>query len=398
MIPHLPADVLVRVAEILDARDARGTLSALSRTSRASYDATAPVLYTHLVLGTRASGFLSALSDASVANFPGFDEDGHVPPNWSASRATLRVLAAWSHVRRLTILTLPRDHETRSIAQAATTLPPGRLMPKLASICIKPVAVDQLRIWTPDYTLPATPTPSQTQSQSLNLPPVLEALAHQRPRRLCVAFRQVPAAQWEEYRDASTRGQYALVRRIESLASAWELDSVHFHDIVHQVLPSLPTRNIYDFAPPAVPHPLFRGRYRFPRAREGVRLPGVDWTIRPWQMGLAIKNLFPSSQGVDEHRAVLEKTSWEFGDVTNHILTKEERDDDDSTGVWWAEVKDMIDDSIRVGMGRDLPARGLDQAFVDEVFEKVVYRRVEGCEACGRELYTWDEADSRRCG
>lgn len=370
--PEAPHDILVRVAEILAAREARGTLSALSRASRGAYDAAAPALYAHLVLSPRAAGLLSSLSASDVAGFPGFDDDGR-PGNWAAPRATLRRLAALSHVRRCTISALPRDHESVGIAEVAPALPPGLLFPKLAAVSLGPVAVDQLRIWTPDY----AGGPSN--------PPILEALATQRPVRLCVAFRQVPAAEWEAYRDASTRGQYALVRRLELLSGSWGLESVTFHDIVHQVPPSLPTHNVYDFAPPAVPHPFFRSRYRFPRGREAVRLPGPEWNMRPWQMGIAIKNLFPSNRGLEAHMDTLAKTRWSFCDVGNHILTKEERDDDDGTGVWYAEVKDMIQDSIRAGMARDLPARGLDRAFVDEVFDRVEYRRIGVCEACDRE-------------
>lgn len=364
-------DVIVRIAEILVAREARGTLASLALVSRAAYDAAAPSLFTHLVLG-RASGLLGALSPSDVSGFPGFDGDGGTGA-WTASTTTLRRLVALSRVRRITVSMLPRDHESSAFADVALALPPALLLPRLTSVCLGPVAVDQLRIWTPDY---ARGPPN---------PPILTALATQRPKRLCVAFRQVPASEWEAYREASTRGQYALVRRLEDLAAAWELESAHFHDIVHQVPPSLATTNVYDFAPPAIPHPHFRGRFNFPRGREAVRLPGPEWNMRPWQMGTAIKNLFPSNRFAEAHREVLEKTRWRFGGVENHVLTTEERDDDDWTGVWYAEVKDMVRDSIKTGLARDLPARGLDAEFVHDVLERVEYHPVETCEACGRE-------------
>ncbi|CAK9783437.1 hypothetical protein CC85DRAFT_310359 [Cutaneotrichosporon oleaginosum] len=352
---RLPPDILVRVADLLAARGARGTLAALARASRAAYDAAAPALYREVVLGPRAVGLLSALAPGDV----GLRSD----------EATRRRLRAWRYVRRVRVPTLADAAGFADVAVAAAAAAAAEpLMPRLQSVCLGPVAVDQLRIWTGP------------------LPGLLQGLAAQRPTRLCVAFRHVPAAEWDAYREASTRGAYALVRRLEALTAGWDLVSVTFHDVVHQVLPSLPTTNVYDFAPHAIPHPLFRGRYRFPVGEAAVRLPGPEWNMRPWQMGTAIKNLFPSSAvGSGVHYATLQRTRWRFCGVANHVLTKEEREDDDSDGVWYREVKGMVDESIRTGIARDLPARGLDAEFVHEVLERLEYGRVEECSACGRD-------------
>ncbi|BEJ13314.1 hypothetical protein CspHIS471_0304880 [Cutaneotrichosporon sp. HIS471] len=369
----LPPDILVRVAQLLNARGARGTLASLSRASRAAYDAAAPSLYSEIKLGPHAVGLLGALGPDDVEGFTGFDEEGKTP-GWTAPRATIRRLAAWSHVRRLKVPALPRDHQSQTLAKIATSLPPGVLMPRLQAVCFGPVATDQLRIWTPDYGI------------GPYVPPLIEALAAQRATHLCVAFRHVVADKWNVYREASTLGQYALARRLEALAAAWDLENVTFHDVVHQVLPSLPTTNIYEFAPHAIPNPIYRDDYLFPTGAAAVRLPGPDWNLRPWQMGTAIKNLFPSSLGVETHEATLARTRWRFCGVANHVLTKEVRGDDDSDGVWYGEVRDLVDESIKAGIARDLPARGLNGEFVKQVLERIEYGRAVECAACGREV------------
>ncbi|TXT03882.1 hypothetical protein VHUM_04305 [Vanrija humicola] len=342
-----------------------------------------------------------SLSDATATHINGTELEPDTPAR--GSRPHDRRIAALSHVRHLTIRSLPPDHVCAGLVRAAAarldaagdqnlepddqrhldpalagerrvlpidTADVSLLFPRLRTVTLLPDAIDAVRTWTPyDYSRPRNP-------------PLLEALAgSSRPSHLCFAFRLVPSTDWETHRDLTLSGQYQLVKRIALLTAQWPLESVTYHDLVFQVPPSIPhTTNIYDFAPHVVPHPYFPRRFRFPARADAVHIPGPEWTIRPWQMAIAIKNLLPSGHDVD---AALTDTQWVFRNVGGHILTKEQRDDDDSTGVWFEEVESMSHASLVTGLKRDLPSRdGIDDDDVDKVFAKVVYERPGVCAAC----------------
>lgn len=376
----VPADVIRRIADQLAADGScQQTLASLQAASKLTYDVVNPILYTRLVVSaTRCTSLLQSLVASDMSGFRGFDDDGQCSGDWRpTSTALLRRLASLSHVKHIVVRSLPPDHVSASFASAAAhgAAHGVYLLPRVTTVSLLPTAVDQLRTWTPStYERPHNP-------------PFLEALASAaQPTHLCLAFRLVRSTLWDEHRDLTTAGQYAFVRKVALMCEGWTaLETVTYHDLVHQVPPSVPsTRNVYEFAPHVVPHPLFRQRYRFLRGREAVRLPGPEWNIRPWQMGIAIKNLFPSGS---DHATTLQGTSWAFCGLAGHLLTKEARDDDDGTGVWWAEVDEMVQDSVRVGLARDLPAReGVGTRMVDGVFERVSYERATECPACHREL------------
>jgi hypothetical protein len=346
-----------------------------------------PLLYAQLEVGARGAATFH-FGAGQIAGFFGFDADGGCS-GWEEEvpgrAAVVRRLAALAAVRVLRIRALPPDHITQAFAGAAAALAEEgiTLFPSLQSVILLPHAVDGLRTWTPaSYDGP-------------QLPPFLDAVAHARPSQLCVAFRLVPARDWEAHREASYGGQYVLIRRIQVLAGGWTLKSVHYHDLVFQVPPSIPgTANVYEFAPHPVPHPLFPSRFRFPEGGAAVGLPGPEWNIRPWQMSATIKELFPSGQ---DHMATLEGTRWAFSGVRNHLLAKAARDDDDSTGVWYGEIEDMVKDSLRGGLDRDLPARGMGRDVIDQMWEHISYAKAERCSTCGRECRLgFGGADSRR--
>lgn len=384
---HVPADILRLIATDLALLGHRRTLANLCRANQEAYDACVPILYEQLEISAVGCAGLLDLTPQDVVGFPGFDKDGTCQ-TWPSEgdnfrrRSVLRRFAALSHTKRAIVRSLPPDHISTGFAEAAIAMgtPSGSLNPKgvyifprIQSVCLLAHAVDELRKWVPErYNRPRNP-------------PFLEALsAGSRPRYLCIAFRLVPSEIWDVHRDLSSGGQYTLVRKVALLCTEWNLDSLTYHNIVHQVPPSVPgTRNVYQFAPHVVRHPLFARRYRFLKGKDAISLPGPDWNTRPWQMAFVVKGLFPS--GAD-HMAILDRgTRWVFCDVVNHILSKEERDDDDSTGVWYAEVPDMIKTSLKVGMDGDLPARGVTPDILEEILKRIEYGKSERCEACGRE-------------
>ena len=137
--------------------------------------------------------------------------------------------------------------------------------------------------------------------------------------------------------------------------------------------------------------PLSRGQNRHPGSCLGktfTGIPGPAWNIRSWQISTTVKNLFPSgSDGATQ----LAGTTWRFVNFEGHILTKKERDDDDESGVVYAEVVGLIRGAVRDGLLLDLPAReGFGEEVVEEVFRRIEYlddsEAGEECGACHREF------------
>ncbi|GMK56291.1 hypothetical protein CspeluHIS016_0301310 [Cutaneotrichosporon spelunceum] len=364
-VPTLPPEILVLVSRVLEERGARGTLAALARASRAAYAAASPALFSEVRLGPRAAGLLTALAPADVAGYKGFDAGNVTSPTgpdgdtlWEGDSATLRRLAAWGHVRRVRVPALPRDHESVSFAAVAVAVP---LMPRLEAVCLGPVAMDQLRIWTPDG------VDADGAIEDGNwVPPLLTGLAAQRPKRLCAAFRLVVGSEARAYAEASSLKSYIARQRIKVLAADWELESATFHNVVHQVLPALHTANVYEFAPCPVPNPFIPGAYRFLWTGPNDRVP------RPLQMGSAIADghLF---QG----KAPLGRTRWRFCGIGNQC--------EDPLGRGYRETCAAVYETFQKSTSRCLARQGLDPELVERMLERAEYGEAEQCAACGRE-------------
>ncbi|KAL7419942.1 hypothetical protein Q5752_005861 [Cryptotrichosporon argae] len=374
----ISADLLHDIATVLADQGAQATLARLQRCSALAYDVVTPILYARLVVSaSTCAGLLAGDAELWVeqATETSRGPNATCIDDGPAARSVRRRLDALRHVRHLVVRSLPADHVSHAFLSASTQLRERSrcLFPRLTSVSLLADALDTLRVWVPEeYTRPS-------------LPSFLEAVARgARPAHLCVAYRLVPSSDWEAHRDLEARGMYRLSARVALLAAAWALDTFIAHDVVHQAPPALPCANTYAFSSHVIPHPFFAARFRFPTDESAIGIKGPEWTLRPWQLGSAIKSLFPS--GAD-HAAVLSATSWKIANVQGHILTKEASDDDDGTGVGWRDVKRLVRESLEVGIRRDLPARdGFDEAMLDEVLAKITYLGADdgACPACGR--------------
>ncbi|WRT65293.1 uncharacterized protein IL334_002236 [Kwoniella shivajii] len=268
------------------------------------------------------------------------------------SKTAVRRLTSFRHVRKIVIHSLPSDSVSDTFAAFVQNLP-FRAFPSLESVVILAQAVDDVRTWVPaTYDRPRNP-------------PLLEALTlSSSPAKLCVSFRSLRAEDWEEHRDLTVPGQYQLVRRLNRLREDdhWsDIREFCVHNVVHQVLPSLPNcRNSYQFAShitgnsshPVLHHPGPNATY----------LPGPLWSYRAWQLGTAIK-------------------------ISFHPGLMPLRDDDDESGVGYDEVLDLVKGAVKAGLPQDLPMReGFGKELVGEVFEKVQYKKDDDCMACQRNI------------
>lgn len=377
--PPLPDDIIHRIATILSEDADEHTIACLQKLSKSSYHAVTPVLYNHLKVNGHSWGLLSMRPDPIADSAQSSGETEHAGSCFGSKAATVRRLDALRHVKRLAIDDIPPDFAVQLFLEAQTQSDQP-FMPRLRSISLQPKAVKYLRTWSSGgYT-------------TSRMPPLLEALAKAcKPTSLCLTFPLVESSQWEEHRETSVGGQYQLVSRLNKLKEEeWScLETLEVHDIVFQVLPSLRgCRNIYHFSNHVVRDPLRPARgYAFPGGADAVGLPGLSWNIRAWQVGQAIKNVFPS--GVDA-KAALASTSWDFINVEGHILTKRTRDDDDESGVGWDEAGRLVRSAVQVGLPIDLPARdGFSAEDIVAVFERLSYPSQtptpSQCSVCGRE-------------
>ncbi|OCF34087.1 hypothetical protein I316_04034 [Kwoniella heveanensis BCC8398] len=371
----LPTDVIVRIASHLAANDHRASVASLQRCSKELFFALAPILYDTLEIKPAHSDLFLTLGQPTVSDLDTeLDLAQKEASIFSATRNALRRLAIFRYVRKMVIHALPSDRVSDAFFQSITSLP-FSVFPSLDSVSLLANAVDDIRTWVPtSYDRPRNPA-------------FLEALTRtSAPTKLCISFRALLSEHWEEHREATVPGQYQLVSRLNRLkddgdGNGWRsLKSFSVHNIVHQVLPSLSNcKNVYHFSSHitgSIARPLLH-----PPGPESTYLPGPQWSYRSWQLGTAIKNLFPS--GVDATKT-LEGTSWEFVNTPGHVLTKLVRDDDDESGVGYEEVMDLVKGAVKAGLPQDLPMReGFAKELVGEVFEKIKYAEEEQCTACG---------------
>lgn len=386
----IPLDIVRRVGEELLDGGAQGTLASLSLASRGAYDAVHDVLYAQLEITPSTAAVL----DLSVG-----DEERE------------RRLSCLRHVRHLSVSWLPPDSALDSLLRFLNG--GGSAFPRIASLSLGPVALDQLRLWTPS---------SYATDLVCPLPLLLEILArHCAPEAFCAAFRLCPSDDWKRHQELATLGQYALCKRLDALAERWPLQTAAFHNLLFQVPPALYCSNRYEFAPHVVDagyrnlreilaeqamearllrertqaalaagntgmtgvgahsnsgaatprsddtpggyaSPVRRrssenerpameeingvnsleghagkreetekavDRYKLLWGHEATLLPGPDWSIRPWQIALAVKGKFPSGSK-ERHSETLERTRWEAVNVEGGLYLQEREGADDS--------------------------------------------------------------------
>lgn len=377
----IPLDIVRRVGEELLDGGAQGTLAALALASRGAYDAVHDVLYAHFEVAPGSLGVLDLSAGGDVQ---------------------ARRLSCLRHVRHLAVSWLPDDAELGALHRALN----GGLsvFPRVRSLSLGPVALDQLRLWAPS---------SYATDLVCPLPLLLELLArHCAPSALCASFRLCASDAWKRHQELATQGQYALCKRLDALAERWPLASAAFHNVLFQVPPALDCANTYEFAPHVVDAGyrnlrevlaqqarearLLRertqaalaagnasvvgvgahsnsgaatprsddtpGGYASPARRRSTEderpslddisgagkgketekekykllwghdatlLPGPDWSIRPWQIALAVKGKFPSGSR-ERHAETLERTRWEAVNVEGGLYLQEREGADDS--------------------------------------------------------------------
>lgn len=388
----LPVDLALRIAAFLFGSGAHSTLAALHRCSKDYYFALSPIVYRKVSFKPKKTYALFFLGDDFLLSPDslGKQVDNAVASEtiFSAERAVLRRILALQHVRHLSIHSLPADSSplTKAFTSAVNAYSPNYLiLPSLQSVQLLPPVADEIRTYIPEtYDRPHNPA-------------FLESLiSTSRPTKLCLSYPVVPSQSWDEHLELTTIKQYQLVARMNRLIDdGWSsLETFCVHDIVHQVLPSLKgCKNVYHFSS----HCILTGEIG--RVEGGERegggavfvnpgksstgIPGPKWNFRSWQIGTAVKNLFPSGANAG---AILENTSWVFVNHKGHILTKLENDDDDDTGVGYMEVGRLIDDAIKGGLPQDLIGRaGFKRELADEVLEKMKFTPGEmQCVSCGR--------------
>ncbi|ODN83958.1 hypothetical protein L198_07657 [Cryptococcus wingfieldii CBS 7118] len=374
----LPLDIANRIASYLLDDHAHATLAALQRCSKEYYLALSPVTYRRVDFRSVETCDLFRLGEGSKAEqvTPKKVDDAVASGAFFSLKASsFRRMVALGHIKHLTIHSLPActsplSKSFSSVARSSDAL----LLPGLESVALGAKVADEIRTYIPEtYDRPHSPL-------------FLEALIHtSRPSSLCLAHRVVPSVEWDEHLEMTSIKQYQLVARVNQfIEDGWaSLKVFEVHDVVHQVLPSLKgCRNVYHFAshcvgPPEAPRFIAPGL-------ASTFTPGPKWNFRSWQIGTAIKNLFPS--GISP-AAVLQNTSWEFVNHEGHILTKPENDDDDDTGVGYLEVGRLIGDALKTGLPMELAGRdGFKGELAMEVLERMSFERGEkACESCQRE-------------
>lgn len=386
----LPVDIALRIAAFLFECGAHSTLAALHRCSKDYYFALSPIVYRKVCFKPKQSYALFLLDDdfPSPPGALGKQVDDAVAAEtiFSAERAVHRRILALQHIRHLSIHSLPADSSplTKAFASAVNAYSPNYfILPSLQSVQLFPLVADEIRTYLPEtYDRPHNPA-------------FLESLiSTSRPTKLCLSYPVVPSQSWNEHLELTTIKQYQLVARMNSLIEdGWSsLETFCVHDIVHQVLPSLKgCQNVYHFSS----HCVLTGASGRVEGRKGGKamfvppgkastgIPGPKWNFRSWQIGTAVKNLFPSGANA---AAVLETTSWEFVNHNGHLLTKLEIDDDDDTGVGYMEVEGLIGDAIKGGLPQDLVGRaGFKRELADGVLKKIKFTPGEvQCVSCGR--------------
>ncbi|WVR04180.1 hypothetical protein IAU60_001180 [Kwoniella sp. DSM 27419] len=381
----LPTEIAVRIATLLARDDCLRTVAALHQCSKALYFAVTPVLYDSIEIKPASDALLSLWGNDGVA-LDDLDEALHQAQTegsiFHPRHSSLRRLATFRYVRRMVVHTFPGDGVSES-SGSSLSAESCKAFPSLNAVVLRPNAVDQLRTWIP------------TSYDRPRLPPFLEALTRSSsPTKLCIQFRSLTAEYWEEHMEATSIGQYQLVNRLSSLKDAWpDLDTFTVHGIVHQVLPSLPgCKNVYHFSSHitgSITRPILH-----PPGPRATYLPGPQWSYRAWQLGTAVKGLFPS--GVNAER-VLQDTSWSFVNTDGHLLTKMVMDDDDDSGVGYTEALGLIKGAVRTGLPQDLPMReGFETKLVGRVFERITYVQDEDCTGCGASVHTTPTLSSIR--
>lgn len=376
-LPKLPFDILRKIAYTLLEFGDLGTVRSLQTLSQAVYRQITPILYTRLAVTSEASTILDI--QPGLGTDHGIIRSSSEADLFFFSSPSIRRYDALRHVQTLTLGSLPDISISRTFLATAKAQSPALVFPRLKSIRLSPACVDDIRTYTPE-------------SYDQPLHPCLAALSiSSRPRHLCLAFRLVPSKDWATWREMSTEGQYLFRNRIKELAGQWNLETLNVHDVVHQVIPSIPECiNTIHFAPHVVPSSTNSGDYTFPSGETATGIPGPQWNLRAWQIGECVKTLFPSNKTFPAGGTGT-GTTWVFTEAGNHILTKKERDDDDDTGVGWMEVEELIMSNVTLGLNQDLPARhGFRSEIVGDILGKIRYLgglEETRCPCCHRQSF-----------
>ncbi|ORY26064.1 hypothetical protein BCR39DRAFT_560766 [Naematelia encephala] len=407
----LPLDIVRRIASLLDTSLSHHTLSTLLLLNKDTYEALTPLLYRRLSISGPSSNALLDLNiptDASgnLVTLEKEIRESRKDGTYFSPESPWRRIDSLRHARHVTIESLVSEPtSSRLLNTLSASTSSYSLFPSLRTVELRPTALDEIRTFVPPY--------SRSRSKPQTHPFLLLLAKSANPTHLCLSFPLVPSKYWEEHRDSTLVGQYQLVARLSRLKDdGWSgLRSVTVHNVVHQLLPSIPgCINTYHFSPhilasppppsisapsPTSPPSLItaplsssplpsattpssasppsstRVTAILIRGPKSVGQPGLQWNYRAWQIGQSIKSLFPS--GVDASK-VLEGTSWRFIGIRNHVLTKQWRDDDDESGVGYEEVEGLVRDCVKSGLNGDLPAReGFERSLVQDVWDRMTW-------------------------
>lgn len=376
--PRIPVDIIESIAQSLHATQQAYTLSQLVLLSKAVYKVASPWLYHDFVMNQR-SGTVLDLDYSEFDNKPIADANSSSSSYEflrSLTTTTRRRLTALAQVRRLTVYSLPPDEVGLHLAEAARRLDSlgTRLFPRVDAVCLLPTAIDELSLWSP--------------VNKADLPPILEVLKrYTSPTYACFAYRLVPASEYAEHRHETRAAYVELPRRIQHLAHDWPVAVVTFHDLVWQKLPSLPTTNVYEFAPPPIPHPLFPGRWLFPTVAQEAQLPildGPDGDERADQIRGVVRPVIQAAAAAtqEEQLELYDNYRWVFCGSERHIQTPLRishpaipNDRRHALGYVRGAYRSVLASADRFG----------EVAPVWQ--ERGVYRPAEACHACGSELF-----------
>lgn len=379
MVDPIPFDIIRRVGEELLDSGSQGTLASLALASHGAFDAVHDVLYARFEITPKSLAALDLSADDETKE---------------------RRLRCLRHVKHLAVSWLPDDSALNPLHRQLNA--GVSVFPRISSLSMGPVALDQLRMWVPSSYMTDLVCP---------LPLLLELLArHSNPTVFCASFRLCPSDDWKRHQELATQGQYAMCKRLDALGERWPLQTATFHNVLFQVPPALDCTNRYEFAPhvvdaeykslrevlaqQAMEARLLRertqaalaagnagvvgvgsrsnsgavtprsddtpGGYASPARRrstdeerpsldeiegggkgkekekfkllwghEATLLPGPDWSIRPWQIALAVKGKFPS-RSRERHTETLERTKWEAVNVEGGLYLQEREGADDS--------------------------------------------------------------------